>query len=161
MTGHSEHPRRGAAERAREHPEIVHLLREVTIRTDRWVDARGAREGVHRTHLHALGHLMDAERSGRAMTPGELAAALNLSAPATTALVDRLVAAGHVERTSHPTDRRRTVLVVTAEAGRTGSAVFGPLARRLGDVVDALAPDEQEVVARFLTGVVEAMDPEK
>ncbi len=145
---------------SRQHDEIVDLLRQLTTRTDRWIDERGQRHGVHRTHLNALAHLMEAERAGHAMSPGDLAAALGLSAPATTALVDRLVAAGHAERSSHPTDRRRTVIATTAAAARTGSAVFAPLATRLRTVSATLDDREREVVVRFLTDVVGQMDPD-
>ncbi|MGJ9412948.1 MarR family winged helix-turn-helix transcriptional regulator [Aeromicrobium sp. CF4.19] len=144
----------------RQTDEIVDLLRQLTAQTDRWVDVRGQRHGVHRTHLHALAHLMEAERTGRAMSPGELADALRLSAPATTALVDRLVDAGHAERSRHPVDRRRTVLLVTDAARTTGSAIFAPLGQQLGAVAASLPPDEREVVARFLTAAVAAIDPD-
>ena len=145
---------------SRQHDEIVDLLRQLTTRTDRWIDERGQQHGVHRTHLHALAHLMEAERAGRQMSPGELSEALGLSAPATTALVDRLVAAGHAERRTHPTDRRRTIIATTDAAAHTGSAIFAPLAVRLREVSSALDGHEREVVTRFLHAVVEQMNPD-
>ena len=144
----------------RQHDPLIHLLRELTTRSDQWVESRGRREGVHRTHLHALAHLMDAEQEGLALSPGELATAVGLSAPATTALLDRLVAAGHVERSTHPVDRRRTVLTVTDAARATGFAIFGPLAVRMAPIIGRLDEHEREVVTRFLSDIVGVMDPD-
>ena len=144
----------------RQHDPLIHLLRELTTRSDQWVETRGRREGVHRTHLHALAHLMDAEEQGRAMSPGDLSAAVGLSAPATTALLDRLVSAGHVERSTHPIDRRRTVLTVTDAARATGFAIFGPLAMRMAPIMDRLDAHEREIITRFLSEIVAVMDPD-
>lgn len=94
------------------------------------------------------------------MSPGELATAVGLSAPATTALLDRLVDAGHVERSTHPVDRRRTVLTVTDAARATGFAIFGPLAVRMAPIMGALEAHEREIITRFLTDVVAVMDPD-
>lgn len=43
-------------------------------------------------------------------TPKQISAYLDLSSGATTALTDRMVAAGYLERVAHPTDRRSSVL---------------------------------------------------
>ena len=144
----------------RQHDPLIHLLRELTTRSDQWVETRGRREGVHRTHLHALAHLMDAEEQGRAMSPGDLSAAVGLSAPATTALLDRLVSAGHVERATHPIHRRRPVLTVTDAARATGFAIFGPLAMRMAPIMDRLDAHEREIITRFLSEIVAVMDPD-
>lgn len=142
------------------HHRVIGLLRELTARTERWVEVRGTRAGVHRTHLHALGHLVDAESAGTALSPGDLSSALNLSAPATTALVDKLVAAGHVDRSPHEADRRRTVLTTTDAARATGGQVFGPLAVRLIAVTESFSEEELEVVARFLEAANAVIDPD-
>ncbi|WP_435200566.1 MarR family winged helix-turn-helix transcriptional regulator [Janibacter sp. GS2] len=154
---------RATAPRAAAQPEVdsragvLRSLRELTTALDQWIDLHGGRQGVHRTHLNALAHLMRAEDAGVLLTPGELAEALPLSASATTALVDRLVAAGHAERHPHPQDRRRTVLTSTASAHETGGQIFGPLAARLGVVVDELDDSEVAVVTRFLDLATRAM----
>jgi DNA-binding MarR family transcriptional regulator len=51
------------------------------------------------------------------MTPSQLAAAVHLTPPATTELLDRLDRAGYVTRERHPTDRRK-VLVSATQSGR-------------------------------------------
>lgn len=143
----------GAGPRA----ELLRSLRALTTALNHWIDVRAERQGVHRTHLNALAHVMGAEDAGALISPGELADALPLSASATTALVDRLVDAGHAERHPHPRDRRRTVLTSTTSAHETGGRIFGPLAARLGGVVEQLDDSEVEIVTRFLDRATEAM----
>ena len=78
-------------------------------------------------------------------TQQAIATALGVSARNVTGLVDGLVGSGHVSREPHPTDRRATLVTLTA----TGEAVHRSLvdsheqlARRLFEQV----PDEQLAV---------------
>lgn len=75
-----------------------------------------------------------------------------------TALVDRLEAAGHVERRRHPSDRRRLVVVPTDQSDQAAGAVFAPLAAELEEAAAELSPEERAVVARYLDRVMEAID---
>jgi DNA-binding MarR family transcriptional regulator len=135
---------------------IIGELRAFATALDRYVDAHGGRHGLHRTDLNALGHVMDAGRLGRALTPGELASALNLSAPATSALLARLEAVGHVRRSHSATDRRRVSIELTEEARRVGREVFSPIGAAVREVTARFDAREREVVRRFLADVVEA-----
>jgi DNA-binding MarR family transcriptional regulator len=135
---------------------IIAELRAFSTALDRYIDAHGGRQGLHRTDLNALGHVMEAGRLGRALTPGELAAALNLSAPATSALLSRLEAVGHVHRTHSTDDRRRVSIELTEDARRVGREVFSPIGTAIRQVIDRYEPREREVVLRFLGDVVEA-----
>ncbi|MGH9093265.1 MAG: MarR family winged helix-turn-helix transcriptional regulator [Acidimicrobiales bacterium] len=56
--------------------------------------------------------------------PNELAGRMGVSKQAVSKLVDRLAAAGFVQRTAVPADRRRTGLVLTAK-GRKAVRVIG------------------------------------
>ena len=80
-------------------------------------------------------------------TPGcrvqDVSAALRVTVGAASKLVDRLAAAGLVERSAHPTDRRSS-LVTATDAGRDvhGSAtavVENELQELLGDLPDGFA----------------------
>ncbi len=64
---------------------------------------RRAREalGIGENALLALRVLLDAESDGRSVNAKELADRLEITPASTSALVDRLVRSGHVER--HPT----------------------------------------------------------
>lgn len=132
------------------------LLRAYSVETDRYVESFGDAHALHRTDLNALAVIMNAERSAEAMTPGRLAAALHLSAPATSALLRRLEAAGHVRRTHSESDRRQVDLTMTELAHDVGGQLFGPLAHHVGATITSYTPTERALVARFLTDVTTA-----
>lgn len=135
---------------------IVDALRAFTTAMDRYIDLHGGAVGMHRTDLVALAHVMDASRQGEHLTPGELAAALNLSAPATSALLTRLESVGHVQRTHASSDRRRVSIEMTDDAMAVGRRVFGPLAMEMQTAIGAYGRSDQELVLRFLTDILEA-----
>ncbi|HET8767519.1 MAG TPA: MarR family transcriptional regulator [Pedococcus sp.] len=134
---------------------IIERLREFTTAMDHYIDAHGGRHGLHRTDLNALGHVMEANRRGEDLGPGELASALNLSAPATSALLARLEGVGHVQRRHSATDRRRVSIEMTDEAMQVGRDVFAPIGGAIRDVIAGFTPEEREVVLRFLGEVVD------
>ena len=70
-------------------------------------------------------------------TPKQISAYLDLSSGATTALTDRMVAAGYLERLAHPTDRRSSVL-------------------RLAPAGAAILAEEVQFYLEVFTGVVGA-----
>ena len=76
---------------------------------------RRAREalGVGENALLALQVLLDAEQAGHRVNSKQLAEELGITAASTSALVDRLVRSGHVERHPDPHDRRRKVVALT------------------------------------------------
>lgn len=135
---------------------IVDALRAFTTAMDRYIDVHGGTVGMHRTDLVALAHVMDAGRRGDQMTPTELSSALNLSPPATSALLSRLEAVGHVRRTHSSADRRRVSIEMTDEALGVGRRVFGPLAGEMMATIGGYTRQEQDVVLRFLTDVLAA-----
>lgn len=75
-----------------------------------------------------------------------------------TALVDRLEAAGHVERRRHPSDRRRVVVARTERADEAGEEVFAPLAAGMEEAAADLTNEERAVVARYLDRVTAAIN---
>jgi DNA-binding MarR family transcriptional regulator len=74
------------------------------------------------------------------LTPREVAAAVHLTPPATTELLDRLDRAGYVTRGPHPSDRRK-VLVASTQAG--------------ADLINS----EWAAFARLVTPVLGSVDP--
>ncbi|BCW47105.1 helix-turn-helix domain-containing protein [Arthrobacter sp. StoSoilB5] len=136
--------------------DLVRLLQDFTLEANHYVDAAGGRNDMHRTDLNALAVIMRHSAAGRVVTPGILRTELRLSSPATTALVDRLHASGHLLRERLGTDRRQVQLVMTPKAYQDGSAMFMPLALRMGKAMGAYSADELDVVRRFMTDMVEA-----
>ena len=98
--------------------------------------------------------LLDA-LAGQVLTPGRLSDELGLSPAATTALVDRLAAAGLVERVRDLPDRRQVRLQLTAQAQRLAADLLAPWARRIDRAAAALTAQEAAVVAQFLGQVLD------
>ncbi len=136
--------------------ELMALLQQFTVETDRYVDTISVRDSLHRTDLTALGIMMGAVRAGKTATPGMLRQELNLSSPATTALIDRLDQAGHVRRTRSSEDRRQVHLEMTEKALETGSRLFTPLARGIEQALTDFSPAEIELLTEMMRRVTEA-----
>nr|WP_233912244.1 MarR family transcriptional regulator [Arthrobacter polaris]UIK88065.1 MarR family transcriptional regulator [Arthrobacter polaris] len=132
------------------HAELFAAMREFTLESDRYVDKVASLHGLHRTDLNALGFLIRPDREANAMTPGKLGEALNLSSPATTALVDRLERSGHVNRQRDKNDRRQIQLAMTEHARGVGRALFTPLAAQLTGTLAKYTPEELALVEKFL-----------
>jgi DNA-binding MarR family transcriptional regulator len=147
----------GGGEAAPTDLDLTRLLQTLTVESDRYAERFGARHGLHRTDVNALALVLDAARRGEPMSPSALAKELGLSPSATTALIDRLEALGHVERARPADDRRRVALTVPDTALDEGRRMFVPLAKAFADSWAGFTPAEREVVARFLDVSTEAM----
>ncbi|THV27102.1 MarR family winged helix-turn-helix transcriptional regulator [Glycomyces paridis] len=137
--------------------DLTRLLQTLTVESDRYAERFGAEHGLHRTDVNALSLILDAARVGRALSPSTLAKELGLSPSATTALIDRLEALGHVERTRPAGDRRRVALEVPAAAVEANRHLFRPLAREFAESWAGFSAEERAVVARFLEVSTAAM----
>lgn len=129
----------------------------------RWRDAeRELSEAAARymhlgdTDMRALRFLLATERHGDIPTPGAIAAHLRISAAATTKLLDRLAAQGHITRTPHPDDRRSTAVRVADETRRSARASVGRSHARRFDAVAALTSDERRAVLRFFDALIDS-----
>ncbi len=134
--------------------ELLTLLQQFTIETERYVERISAIHGLHRTDMSALAFMVQAARTPEPVTPGKLGEALNLSSPATTALLDRLDRAGHIHRQREGNDRRQVQIVMTDQARRLGSSLFSPLASHLALALDAYSPQERLLAERFVRDMV-------
>lgn len=132
------------------------LLQELTFELGRFSQGFGRRHRLHSTDVDALGHLHQAESHGAPLTPSALAASLDLSAPATSALLHRLESTGHVERHPDPEDGRRHYITLHDSARELAGSYFGPLAASLETSLEGMDPEEVEVVERWLRRAVEA-----
>ncbi len=140
------------------HAEIIELLRRYSLESHRLAEVFAELHGVHHTDLRALVAVLDAERHGEPLTPGELGAAVGLSSGATTALIDRLEATGHLRRARDDPDRRRVRLHYDPEGLALAHAFFSPLGERTTAVMDHFAPEELATVARFLRAMNQAIE---
>jgi DNA-binding MarR family transcriptional regulator len=110
------------------------------------VDAAAARYGINRNDQHCL-ELLD--RQGP-LSASQLAELAGLSAAAITKVVDRLVAAGYVERTRTATDRRQVIITTTAAEQRLAGEVFGPLVADGMRLLSALSDDQLQLLCDVL-----------
>ncbi|MBU2695666.1 MarR family winged helix-turn-helix transcriptional regulator [Pimelobacter sp. 30-1] len=126
------------------------LVQELSYELNRFSHGFAHRHGLHPTDVDALAYLHQARLRGLPVTPSSLAASIELSPPATTALLHRLEASGHVVRTPDPADGRRRLLELHPSAQQLAGEFFRPLAGALRDSLDGLDPDEVAVVERWL-----------
>lgn len=131
------------------------LVQQLSYELNRFTHLFAHRHDLHATDVDALAHLHQAAVRGEAMTPGRLATAIELSPPATSALLRRLEASGHVHRAADPADGRRQLLTLTATARQVAGAFFGPLAESLRTSLSGLDDAEIEIVGRWLAGATE------
>lgn len=136
--------------------ELVDLLRAFNLEADRFVEVFTRAHGLHRTDLNAVAYIWRAAEEDEPLTPGELARKLRLSPAATTALLDRLAKAGHVERRHDTTDRRRVHLLMQPSARALALAFFTPLGRHMKKVFEEFDEQELATAARVIQGVLRA-----
>ncbi|MFV0458915.1 MAG: MarR family winged helix-turn-helix transcriptional regulator [Actinomycetales bacterium] len=110
------------------------------------------RADLSTSELHSLRHL-----SNRAMGPADLARLLGVTTAASSGIVDRLAANGHVERRPHPQDGRRTVVQITDSGRAEVLANLAPMFRGLAQLDGALSQDDRAVVDRYLDGAIAAI----
>jgi DNA-binding MarR family transcriptional regulator len=112
---------------ARSRQELVEALGLALQRYQRsnqaFDDAVGRRLGLGPADIRCLDWLADGPK-----TAGDLGKATGLRPAATTALVDRLVAKGLVERVRPDTDRRQVLVQMTEEGQARTWELYGPLA---------------------------------
>ena len=138
---------------ARAHEPETWALRALSTASAEASGALARRMRMHPTDVSAMSHI--AASDGR-LGPRELSGRLGITPAAMTDVVDRLEAAGHLQRRRDTTDRRRVCLVPTESAV---SEVRGQL-RRLLDRLDALTEDftpaERDAIQRYLAAATEA-----
>jgi len=127
--------------------EISWALRELT-RAAIDVDFHLARRlRLRPLDYAAMNHVMTARDP---VGPRELGHRLGISSGSATELVDRLEAAGHLERQRDPRDRRRLSLHPTPQAVHQILAALRPLLADLDALGEQLSEADQDVVRRYL-----------
>jgi DNA-binding MarR family transcriptional regulator len=91
-------------------PSLIHVMARAS-RALKWaIETALERHGVHAGQNFILERLW--ERDGQ--TPGEIAEAIGVEGPTVVRALQRMAAAGIVVRKRHPTDRRQTLIHLTA-----------------------------------------------
>jgi DNA-binding MarR family transcriptional regulator len=118
----------------------------------RWIDAQAA-DGLTLPRLRLIERL---HCRGPAMMRA-LADELGLSPRNMTALVDALEAEALAARRPHPTDRRATMIELTASGCQAAEAVLTPQLAAMGRLFDDLSEDERQQFGATLAKLREAM----
>jgi DNA-binding MarR family transcriptional regulator len=144
--------------------DVLNALRR--YRTAESAAQRRAREalGIGENALLALRVLVDAEADGRTVNAKELAERLQITPASTSALVDRLVQSGHVERRPDPNDRRGVILSASGSSMRRAVSVIEELDTRAFAVAEHLPSMDMAVVVEFLeemAAVADGIDADK
>jgi len=84
-------------------------------------------------------------------TAGELAKATGLTSGAVTALIDRLEAAGYVERVADPADRRRVHVRIKPHAIKPIEAVYAPIQVKMFELWSTFSERDLRVIADFIS----------
>lgn len=138
--------------------ELVQLLQRFGQASDRYVEFTGAVHRTHRTDMNALAIIIRYEREGALPTPGEISRELQLSSPATTALLDRLERLGYVTRQRGDKDRRVVRIALTDLARSDGRAMFMPLAAQMMALVSQYSPEQIEFLSDFMAKAIAGVD---
>lgn len=113
------------------------------------------RVGVGTTDLMALDRLTSGEQP---MGVVELGDSLGIRSASATVLVDRLVAAGHLQRAPHPTDGRRRIVRATGSARDDMLGALRPLIAGINQVTEQLDADTSRAVLAYLSEVCAILD---
>jgi DNA-binding MarR family transcriptional regulator len=126
--------------------EVGGSLQRFGLERDRMRAALARRARISETDLDALEHL---EADGP-LTQRELGERLSITSGAVTMLVDRLEAAGWVARRPHESDRRYTVLELSAKAAQDTPPVLAAYHTAIQDLVANTPLQQRQIIARFL-----------
>lgn len=118
----------------------------------RWMEGRSG-DGLNYQRLSLLQAL---HCDGPAIMR-DLGTRLGLSPRNMTAIVDGLEDAGLVARRPHPTDRRATLIELSADGAAEAERDLGPRLDAMAELFAGLTPPELEHFSAILTRLIEAM----
>ena len=121
--------------------------------TQAFDDTVGRRLGLGPSDVRCLDWLADGPK-----TAGQLSKATGLRPAATTALIDRLVAKGLVERVRNATDRRQVLVQMTEQGQARTWELYGPLAMEGQQLLARLRTSDLELMLRQLKSMCELTD---
>ncbi len=110
--------------------------------------------GVNHTDLRLIGIL----RTAGAMSAGELATAAQLSPPATTTAIQRLVQGGHISRHVDESDRRRATVSLTPATQAMADRLYRTLLTNGRALLKLYSNQELTLIEDFLHRASELQD---
>ena len=132
--------------------DTLQLIMELTDVSGLLPHALARRTGLSESELHSLRHLL-----GGPLGPNDLARTLGVTSAASSGIVDRLEARGHVSRQPHPTDKRRTVVVISDSGRVEVLAQMRPMFEGLVAADARLSDEQRTIVDAYLVDIIAAM----
>ncbi|BDI22859.1 MarR family winged helix-turn-helix transcriptional regulator [Herbiconiux sp. L3-i23] len=111
--------------------------------------------GVGMTEMQAMSYVLEA---GGVLTPKALAAHLDLSTGAVTALLDRLEANGAIERRANPSDRRSTLIALTDTGKRSIEGNYVEYEELVVAAAKSKSAKDLKVIAEFFHELAQSFD---
>ena len=139
----------GPAGPARVH-DATTLLRDIREVGAAFEAHLGQQLTVNPTDLEAMEHLIQ----DGPLTPTDLSRRLGVSTAATTTIIDRLTAVGHVERVPNPADRRGILVVPAPASVERAMGAIMPMVMGIDRVLTEFSDAEKAVITDYLTRVV-------
>jgi len=134
------------------HSDLAASLQSFGLERDRMRAALAHHARISETDLDALEHL---EADGL-LTQRDLGERLGITSGAVTMLVDRLEAAGWVARRPHPSDRRYTLLELSAKAAADSPAALDAYHAAIRALVAITPSDQRDIIINFLQAAAKA-----
>ncbi|WIE64979.1 MarR family transcriptional regulator [Curtobacterium sp. MCLR17_036] len=135
----------------------VDALLQLQHAEEQQIESARIESDLTKNEFLAVRYLLQAHRDGRTMGPKDLAVMLAVSNASVTKIVDALVEKGLLLRTAHPSDRRAQLLLPTDHAAAKIDASYARFHEAVVGAVDELSDADNEVLARSLSRVVEAL----
>ena len=108
--------------------------------------------------MNALSIIINYEQRGLLPSPRDLSRELQLSSPATTAMLDRLEKLGMIERQRSDRDRRVIRIAMTSKARAKGREMFMPLGIKMLDILSGYDEEQLQVISKFMAEAVAGVD---
>lgn len=117
------------------------------------------RLGLGGRDVQALRYLTTAHAAGRIVRQKDLSSRLAITGASVSALVDRLVREGYVERTPHPGDRRSVAVLPTPRATEAVRQAYERTHREVFETLRRLSPEDRTQFAALLRRINRAARP--
>lgn len=139
------------------HRQLSADLRAITAQSDRVGRHFARMNSVSSNDFHALLHIMVAETAGKPLTLAQLRQRMDVSPPAITYLVDRMIESGHIRREPDPEDRRKWLLRYENRGMALAHAFFRPLGDHISDAMADLSDRDLAAAHRVFLAMLAAM----
>lgn len=139
--------------------EILRSLRKILRKTSQHSRQISRQSGMSVPQLLCLKAIGEADKTTD-VTAAIVAQTVHLSAPTVTRIVDRLEEAQFVERTAHPSDRRKNCLSLTSLGKKRLEKLPTPLQEEFLDRLKKLRRAERAELLQSLERIVEMMEAE-